>query len=340
MSDLPDVKGVIEYLTREALPRRVFRHLRPNIEAPTTPTELAGGQKEPKVHFKIKQHSMQGWYTNGIPQDRLDLLAQWYGFESTIWKAWQAGNLGVFKAAYTTHWDNELAGVTQPRAPLQASGPTLRRIHTGKDDQPVESLGAIDVAASGQLIENQDGSFSALVICRPAMVSSIRLAVKFAKIRLTRLTTDTADELCASDRLKLQTLSNDREIAVELRPVGSGRPPTFELQADQGAIELVSLPDDLWKWPNLKAGDRFMAELIVLLRNCTGYDDGDEVEDLDEDASETWDDGNSFFRPRRRSLGNRALEAIHQRYEQLRLSDGDEDWAVLHRTRFILEVSQ
>lgn len=330
-----DVKGVIGFLTQDPLPRRVFRHIRPKETAPTTPTELA------ETHFGIKQHSMQGWFTSpkGIPQDRLDLLAQWYGFESTIWAAWESGDLNKFKSAYRDYWDGKLKVAEQEPPRIidpPAAGPRLRRVATGKDDHPVESLGAIDVSAAGQLIEGENAQFSGILICRPATVGSVRLAVKFCKVRLTRKSD--AAELYDGERLPLVKVNNDRGQEVEVRPVGSGRPPTFEVQALTGAIEMVSLPDDIWRIPGLKRGDRFVVEVIVLLRDCTRVDTSvpDDAEP-DPESKELWGDGNSFYRPGFKSLG-RALETIQQRYEQLRLSDGDEDWGVLHRTHFVIEV--
>ncbi|MEM9355834.1 MAG: hypothetical protein AAGB04_06455 [Pseudomonadota bacterium] len=104
MRDDPDIKGMIEYLTRYAFPRRVFRYLQPDQKAPTTPTGLA------QEVLDITQQSMQGWFKSGVvPPDKLDRISVIYGFESTIWEAWNTGNRSVFENAYKTYWGKRLA---------------------------------------------------------------------------------------------------------------------------------------------------------------------------------------------------------------------------------------
>ena len=113
-----------------------------------------------------------------------------------------------------------------------------------------------------------------------------------------------------------------------IQRVRTSQRPTVEIKAASGAIGMVNLPDDIWPVLEAKVGDEFEAQLIVYLRDCAAISDGDDAKPIGNEAMP--DDGNSFIRPGWDRLG-KALPLIQKRFEELRLSDGETDWALLHR---------
>lgn len=208
------------------------------------------------------------------------------------------------------------------------NGGAQLRLIVAEDAAPiVESLGSIEVWPTAQFTEGEDGTLSGIVICRPANLGDVRIAVRFCKVRLLR--TPESNAAHSGERPKaIEPVRNDHKVEVTIQRVGTSQRPTVEIKAASGAIGMVNLPDDIWAVLEAKEGDQFEAQLIVYLRDCTLVSDGDDAKPVN--SHELPDDGNSFIRPGWDRLG-KALPLIQKRFEELRLSDGETDWALLHR---------
>ena len=211
--------------------------------------------------------------------------------------------------------------------PDRTDGAQLRLILVDDAAPIVESLGSIEVCATAQFAEGADGSLSGTVICRPANLEDVRIAVRFCKVRLLR--TPEYKAAHSGERPKpIEPVQNDKKVEVTIQRVGTSARPTVEIKAASGAIEMVNFPDDIWPVLDAKEGEQFEAQLIVYLRDCTLISEGDDAKPIGNKG--TPDDGNSFIRPGWDRLG-KALPLIQKRFEELRLSDGEKDWALLHR---------
>jgi len=209
----------------------------------------------------------------------------------------------------------------------KTGGLQLRLIVVEDATPIVESLGSIEVCATDQFIEGEDGTLSGTVICRPANLGDVRIAVRFCKVRLLRKPEYNATQ--TGERPKpIEPVQNDKKVGVTIQRVGTSQRTTVELKVASGEIGMVNLPDDIWPVLEAKEGDQFEAQLIVYLRDCALVSDGDDAKPIG--SQELPDDGNSFIRPGWDRLG-KALPLIQKRFEELKLSDGETDWALLHR---------
>lgn len=101
-----DLRQMFSFLCDHDVPKAVFRARRGQL-APTSPTGLA-------AVYPVIQSSLQGWYSNGIPDDRADRLADWYQFTPQVRAIFDkcartTGHHQVFKSAYLTHWEPRVA---------------------------------------------------------------------------------------------------------------------------------------------------------------------------------------------------------------------------------------
>ena len=104
-----DAQCKIQYLSREAVPRQVFCHLR-GRDAPSNPTQLA---KE----MGREQNTLQGWYMK-MPAYQQDLLAKKYGFDTptstSLMESWHGDDCETFKRKYEEHWKPVLSKQAPP----------------------------------------------------------------------------------------------------------------------------------------------------------------------------------------------------------------------------------
>jgi hypothetical protein len=127
------------------------------------------------------------------------------------------------------------------------------RLQVIDNPQPVvESLGSVEVFGTSQFSEGQNGTLSGTVICRAANLESVRIAVRFCKLRLLRKPDRTGADK-RGRRIPVGLLQNDKAVEVTLDWVGASQPLTLEIKAAAGAIEMINLPDELWTVLNAKA---------------------------------------------------------------------------------------
>jgi hypothetical protein len=116
---------------------------------------------------------------------------------------------------------------------------TIKEKHPAKQlrlqviDKPhpiVESLGSVELFGTSQFSEGQDGMLSGSVICRAANLESVRIAVRFCKLRLLRRPKRTV----ADGRGRPTAIGppqNDKAVEVTLHWVGTGQRPTLEIRS-------------------------------------------------------------------------------------------------------------
>jgi hypothetical protein len=190
----------------------------------------------------------------------------------------------------------------------------------------VESLGSVELFATEQFIDGPDGSLSATLICRPANLEGVRIAIRFCKLRFAR--DPNPDEVQRKARpTAIAPLRNDEGEEVSVQRVGTSQRPTVEVKAARGAIELVNLPDDIWPISAANAGDRYQVQLVVYLRDCRLVEEGDDGElGLDHIPAE---EGNSFIGPGPRKM-ELILSHIEARMAELKSLDFEDGYGVLH----------
>jgi hypothetical protein len=245
------------------------------------------------------------------------------------WLMFLDGSFDQFQTDYEKLHGDPTRPMPPPESPaLLAPTFPLRLVADGVSPPPlIESLGAIrEIYATQQFLEGRDGTISATVICRATNLEDVRIAVRFCKLRLIRL--PMPDAVRKPTALEpFADVMNDQKVPVSVERVGSGQRPTVEIKAREGAIELAGLPDQLFDVIEAKEGDAFEVQLLVYLRDCTVLSADDDARPIGNATRP--DDGNSFLRPGFDKLG-KALALIQARYELLRLSDGETDWALLH----------
>jgi hypothetical protein len=329
MTHVPDWTERLQYLVGNWLPRSVSRDKVP----PTLKREIGTIDNMTKLARVLGVNRTTVY---AAPSEAtLEKVKALYGIEpgSECEGEFQAGSIQDFIDEYRTlhqhtveQRDAEL-GNGPGLHPDRTDGAQLRLIVVEDAAPIVESLGSIEVCATAQFTEGADGSLSGTVVCRLANLEDVRIAVRFCKVRLLR--TPEFQGAHRGERPKpIEPVQNDHKVEVTIQRVGTSQRPTVEIKAASCAIGMVNLPDDLWPVLEAKEGDQFEAQLIVYLRDCTLISDCDDAKPIGSEVMP--DDGNSFIRPGWDRLG-KALPLIKKRFEELRLSDGETDWALLHR---------
>jgi hypothetical protein len=264
---MQDVQQKIDYLAGQPTPQAVFRHLWKR-NAPANKSQLAESE------FGIAPH-INGWYLARVPSDRVDQLAQWYGFTPALRKAFETQVHSAFRNAYETEYGGTAIAspALSPPAPRQ-TGVMLTERHDGNN--PWQES---DLLASLELFTVQkvagESQLRASLICRSAPFPIDQIAIKQGVLRLrfgenagagNAKFSDIAER--AADR-KWPDIANDTGQAVTIQRAGTSGARTFKVTVDEGNLGEVNFPEDFWRLTLLAPGDTVEAMLRVPIKDFT-----------------------------------------------------------------------
>ena len=320
-----DLRQMLGFLCDHDVPKAVFRARR-NQSAPTSPTRLA-------AVYSVRQSSLQGWYANGMPDDRVDRLAEWYQFTPqarVLFKkgARTTGQHQSFKTAYLTHWEPKVAAGDLPTNESQTTAdPVLPRRHDPTVRLVVEQIvraarqaGVDDHRpnlASLSLFLQQAGPGESIpvsveLVCQPEPIGGFEIAVYRGRLEITpgAATIDQEAPPLASDAPHPLTRS-DRTLTLQRANASSndGR-VAWTVSSDKGPIGVLRLDDDaqLCRIAEPAEGDTITAVFHAYVKDLdlSDPDPDDDAEDVDRLYSFLRPDGKRLS-PTKRQLIKRAI---------------------------------
>jgi hypothetical protein len=197
------------------------------------------------------------------------------------------------------------------------------RLLAGNDTAPVvASLGSMVVYSSIQEFDaGTDALLSATLSCRPATLESMRVALRYCKLRFERTSEENWSPHKPRGESSYVVKNGDRH-DVKVWRGDIGKRQVIEIAATgTGAIGWVELPPDLWTVLHTQPDDTFKVEMIICIRDC--------VIATDESPA-------SLYRTAGDVIGDTALQKIEKRFKERIEFETDEPWVVQHLITFKL----